>query len=188
MTSQAAGSSVLPEDRPVDDYMPGGSRYGPPQTFNVSTGLNWGCAAPGCSKTSNLSRCSACKVVRYCRREHQSADRPGHRSVCSKIKKALANLEKAERTLRREEGDAIFEEEKGHFWGILETRDYMLARFALVEALLKINSVQAVTSALDHLLDMLQLCRGDNLSVRTVVPSLYIRLGRDQEAYDFCTW
>lgn len=72
--------------------------------------------------------------------------------------------------------------------GIHETRDYMRARFTLVEALLKINTALAVESALDHLLDMLDLCQGDNMGVRDVVPHLYLRLGRDQEAYDFCTW
>jgi hypothetical protein len=90
--------------------------------------------------------------------------------------------------LRREEGDEIFEEDRGHFWGLLETRDYMRARYALVQALLKVNTAQAVTSALDHLLDMLQLCPGDNMGVKDVVPGLYLRLGRDQEAYDFCKW
>ncbi|KAF5686376.1 hypothetical protein FCIRC_2932 [Fusarium circinatum] len=35
---------------------------------------------------------------------------------------------------------------------------------------------------------MLRLCRGDNLGVRSQVPALYLRLGRDQEAYDFIKW
>lgn len=77
---------------------------------------------------------------------------------------------------------------KGHFWGIHKTRGYMGARFALVEAQLKINTPQAVKASLDHLLDMLQLCRGDNMGVRDLIPALYLRLGRDQECYDFCKW
>jgi hypothetical protein len=143
---------------------------------------------PGCKKTVGLSRCAACKAVLYCGRDHQAAHRPAHRSTCSKIKKAHANLAREERTLKREEGDGIFEEERGHFWGLHETRSYMRARFTLVEALLKLNTASAVTAALDHLLDMLQLCRPDNMGVRDVVPALFLRLGRDQECYDFVKW
>ncbi|KAH7245647.1 hypothetical protein BKA59DRAFT_476077 [Fusarium tricinctum] len=35
---------------------------------------------------------------------------------------------------------------------------------------------------------MLRLCRGDNMGVRSQVPALYLRLGRDQDAYDFIKW
>ena len=82
----------------------------------------------------------------------------------------------------------IFEEGVGHFWGILETRPYMRSRFALVEALLKIKTYAAVDSADAHLMDMLRLCRGDNMGVRDLVPALKLRLGKDQECYDFCKW
>ncbi|KFY20567.1 hypothetical protein V493_07651 [Pseudogymnoascus sp. VKM F-4281 (FW-2241)] len=64
----------------------------------------------------------------------------------------------------------------------------MQARYALVEALLKIKTYAAVEAALNHLLDMLRLCRGDNMGVRDVVPALFLRLGRDQECYDFVKW
>ena len=43
-------------------------------------------------------------------------------------------------------------------------------------------------AALSHLLDMLRLCRGDNMGVRDVVPGLFLQLGRDQEYYHFLKW
>ncbi|KAH7073745.1 hypothetical protein BKA63DRAFT_491720 [Paraphoma chrysanthemicola] len=187
IASRAAAESV-PDDQSLDDFLSGNSHSMPPQAFNISTRLIQGCTARKCTKTSNLSRCAACKVVYYCGREHQTSDRPSHRSFCSKIKKAQAGFEQEEKALRREEGDIIFEEGRGHFWGLLETRDYMRARYTLVEALLKVNTVQAVTVALEHLLEMLQLCRSDNMGVRDVVPGLYLRLERDQDAYGFCKW
>ena len=49
----------------------------------------------------------------------------------------------------------LFEEHAGHFWGILETRDYMRARFALVEALLKVKTYAAVEAAHGNITDML---------------------------------
>lgn len=82
----------------------------------------------------------------------------------------------------------VFETHAGHFWGIHETRPYMRARYALVEALLKVKTYAAVAAAHAHLMDMLRLCRGDNMGVRSAVPALYLRLGREQECYDFCVW
>lgn len=81
-----------------------------------------------------------------------------------------------------------FESSVGHFWGIPDTRDYMRARYAHVEALLEVQTRTAVARALEHTLDLFRLNRSDNLGVRNLVPSLSIRLGRDQECYDFLKW
>jgi hypothetical protein len=98
-----------------------------------------------------------------------------------------------EQKLRAHPGDSmtpanVFEEGVGHFWRIFETRPYMTARFALVEALVKIKTKHAVQAALNHLLDVLRLCRGDNMGVRDLVPALFLRLGKDQQCYDFVKW
>ncbi|KAF2188686.1 hypothetical protein K469DRAFT_627317 [Zopfia rhizophila CBS 207.26] len=164
---------------------------GPPTIFNPSKSLTTGCAV--CDTKETLSRCGACKVVQYCGRDHQISDRSAHKSFCNRIKKAQVALDDEEQKLRAHPGDLmtppnIFEEGVGHFWGIHKTRPYMRARFALVEAQLKINTPQAVESGLYHLIDMLRLCRGDNMGVRDLVPALFLRLGRDQEAYDFLKW
>jgi hypothetical protein len=188
LQNRVVDACILPGNRPTDDDMPSGSRYGPPQLFSISTRLEWGCAAPHCLRTKDLNRCPTCKTVSYCSYEHRYTHRPGHRSVCSKVKKAETNLEKEDRALRRSEGDIIFEGGWSEFWGIPESREYMRARVALVEALLRANTAQAVASSLDHLLDMLHLCRIDPMGARDVVPALYLRLGCDQKAYDFCKW
>lgn len=84
----------------------------------------------------------------------------------------------------------VFEEGKGDFWGLLETRDYMRARYGMVEALLdeSIRTYAAVQAALRHLLEMLVLCHSDNMGVRFKVPALMVRLNLDQVAFDFITW
>lgn len=150
---------------------------------------------PVCGTKEHLSRCAACKVTFYCGREHQASDRPDHQRGCKAVKKAREALESQEAELRAMPGDfmtpageTIFEEAAGHFWGIIETRPYMQARFAFAEALLKIKTSTAVEAALSNLLDMLRLCRGDNMGVRYLVPALFLRLGRDQECYDFVKW
>ena len=82
----------------------------------------------------------------------------------------------------------LFEEQVGHFWGILATRDYMRARFVLVESLLKVKTYAAVEAAHGHCMDILRLCSSDNMGIRDKVPALKLRLGKDQECYDFCKW
>lgn len=148
---------------------------------------------PVCSSTENLLRCQACKVQTYCGREHQVSDRDAHKKACNGVKKAQQSLDLEEQKLRDHPGDFmtppnLFEEGVGHFWGIHETRPYMRARYALVECLLKIKTLHAVQTALDHALDMLRLCRGDNIGVRECIPAMFLRLGKDQECYDFIKW
>ncbi len=129
----------------------------------------------------------------YCSKEHQAADRKAHKRACNTVKKAQEHLDKEERELREFPGDFmtpgnLFEEQVGHFWGILETRDYMRARYGVLEALLKIKTTAAVQAALGHILDMLRLCRSDNMGVRSLAPSIYLRLSKDQGCYDFIKW
>jgi hypothetical protein len=159
----------------------------------MATKLSLVSICPICSRNDNLRRCQGCKVVSYCGRDHQVSDRGDHKRVCNSIKKAREALDLEEQKLRAHPGDFatpanVFEQGVGHFWGILETRAYMRSRFALVEALLKVKTPDAVDAALQHLMDMLRLCRGDNMGVRDLVPALFLRLGKDQECYDFVKW
>ncbi|CAG8947970.1 unnamed protein product [Penicillium salamii] len=102
-------------------------------------------------------------------------------------------MEEEEQILRNHPGDIMmspdpFTNSVGHFWGVMETRDYMRARLALVEAMEYVNHSQSVEARLDHFMDMLRLCRGDNMGVRDIVPGLMLRLNKDQECYDFIKW
>ncbi|KAI1452531.1 hypothetical protein F4805DRAFT_26772 [Annulohypoxylon moriforme] len=148
---------------------------------------------PSRQPQTQLLLCSGCKVVLYCGADHQKKHRPEHKAACTSIIKSRATLEKEEATLRAHPGDMflpanIFENGVGRFWGLVETRDYMRARFAAANALLQINTINAVEKALAHFQDMLRLCRSDNLGVRDIVPGLLLRLGREQECYDFLKW
>ncbi|KAF7561032.1 hypothetical protein G7046_g3102 [Stylonectria norvegica] len=155
-------------------------------------------ACPVCHQKKDLSRCSSCQVIYYCGRDHQASHRATHKCCCLKVKKARALLQSEEQKLRDLPPDPysfynVFEDHVGQFWGITETRPYMRARYGVAEATLKHlgpagGYVDAVQVSLDHLKDMLRLCRGDNMGVRQLIPALYIRLGRDQEAYDFVKW
>ncbi|KAI1394276.1 uncharacterized protein F4822DRAFT_387750 [Hypoxylon trugodes] len=157
-------------------------------------GLHWGiCSGPNCHIRNNLLKCGACRVILYCGTSHQKADQARHKSSCDIIKNASAELVQAEHDMRARPGDAYmpenpFETARGQFWFWKPTRPYMQKRFELTSALLNTRTGDAVEAALEHSLEMLHLNPGDNQSVRSQVPGLYLRLGRDQEAYDFIKW
>ncbi|KAM6520315.1 hypothetical protein FSOLCH5_005107 [Fusarium solani] len=164
-----------------------------PSTFKGPVGpLRHRC--PQCTATGpQLLRCGACRAVRYCSREHQAAHRPQHKSACNKIKKARAKLLEEDGLVRNATEDFMtpanaFETHVGRFWGLLSTRDYMRARFALADRLCSLGTLDGVQEALQHMQDMLRLCRSDNMGLRDMVPALMLRLDLDQECYDFVKW
>ncbi|CAG8386228.1 unnamed protein product [Penicillium salamii] len=157
----------------------------------VTTEMPSGCSI--CRKKEGLLVCSGCKVLPYCNRDHQIADRPAHKSACSAIRRARVKMEKEEQILRNHPGNIMmsadpFTNSVGHFWGVLETRDYMRARLTLVRAMEDVNHSQSAEARLNHFMDMLRLCRSDNMGVRDIVPGLMLRLNKDQECYDFIRW
>lgn len=76
-------------------------------------------------------------------------------------------------------GQDFFQENRGHFWGILETRPYMRARAFLAELLVKSGRT---SEAIEHLEAMLELNPGDNQGLRYVLLGHYLALDRLQEA------
>lgn len=94
---------------------------------------------------------------------------------------------------------SYFETDAGRFGLIDETRRYLLSRFRHADLLLyyfgSTDGEYTVTARVDiletvlaELLDMLRLSRADDLGAGIAIPSIYLALGRDQEAYDFIKW
>ena len=84
-------------------------------------------------------------------------------------------VEAGERAL----GKAAFKEYAGRFWGFLETRPYMRARFGLAQALwMKGLQDEAVV----HYQAMLRLNPGDNQGIRYTLLNCLLELGRDTDA------
>lgn len=81
-----------------------------------------------------------------------------------------------------------FEDSVGHFWGLVHTRPYMRARFALLDLLRKEGTLDGLKDSMSHLLDMMRLCRGDNMGFRDMIPAMMLQLDQDQECYDFIKW
>lgn len=76
-------------------------------------------------------------------------------------------------------GEAMFEEDAGHFWGILETRPYMRARAGLAQCLWEMGEREA---AVEHYQEMLRLNPNDNQGIRDLLLDCLLEMNRDEEA------
>ena len=146
-----------------------------------------------CGKEGCGSKCGRCKSVVYCTRTCQQESWKKHKVLCKKVEKQYDTVEGESLSLLQVRiwNDVemnAFEDCQGDFWGMHESRDYMRARYALINTLLQMEYTMAYELALEHLLDMCWLCRSDNMGLRDVVPHVMLQLGQIQEAYDFQKW
>jgi hypothetical protein len=130
--------------------------------------------------------------VRYCTKDHQIEHRARHKGACSAIKKCRKRLEAEEDGVRNSTDPMwpgnLFERSSGHFWGVLPTRPYMRARFGLLNSLRKMGIFDGIKEGHSHLMDMMRLCRGDNMGLRQIIPAVLLQLDQDQKCYDFIKW
>lgn len=83
-----------------------------------------------------------------------------------------------ERGVKQTLGEEAFEEDAGHFWGILETRPYMRARQGLALALWELGEKG---EAIEHYQQMLHLNPNDNQGVRYLLASALLEEGMDDD-------
>ena len=92
--------------------------------------------------------------------------------------KALALCREAVEAGERALDPSYFEEDVGHFWGILETRPYMRARLGLAMVLWRLDKHE---EAVSHLREMLRLNPGDNQGIRYILASRLLMMDRDED-------
>lgn len=90
--------------------------------------------------------------------------------------------QKAVRAGERYLGKDFFEENKGHFYGIVESRPYMRARAGLARAYWDAGNED---QAIKEYLEMLELNPNDNQGIRYILLSRYCDLGNFEAAQDF---
>lgn len=98
---------------------------------------------------------------------------------CSDHEDALPYYKQAIDAGQRVLGEEVFKEDAGHFWGILETRPYMRARFGLATCLQGMGKLE---EAAEHYRQLLNLNPNDNQGVRDILLQLLIVLSEDEEA------
>jgi tetratricopeptide (TPR) repeat protein len=75
-------------------------------------------------------------------------------------------------------GPEVFEEDAGHFWGILETRPYMRTRQGLALCLWAVGEEE---EAIGHYREMLRLNPNDNQGIRDLLATALVEMARDEE-------
>ena len=116
----------------------------------------------------------------YCCEDHRVAHREKHNRDCNEIKMSFMEINR-EPPNRFPPDLAILVSRHNRTWAIL-------TRCVLAKALLRIGTYEAVETAEGHFMEVLRLDRSDKMGIRNRVPALKLRLGRDQECYDFCKW
>lgn len=92
-------------------------------------------------------------------------------SIEKDIDKAIVMYEKAIKAGEKTLGKKFFKEEKGYFWGILETRPYMRAKAGLADCLYAKNEID---KAIEIYEEMLELNPNDNQGVRYLLSTLLL--------------
>lgn len=83
---------------------------------------------------------------------------------------------------RRDLGPSCFKEDKGYFWGLIETRPFMRAMAQLAFALLDWGTPQRVDEAIEIFEEMLELNPNDNQGVRDWLAGGYLARRRYDDA------
>lgn len=87
------------------------------------------------------------------------------------VDKALKLFEKAVEAGERALGEEFFKENKGHFWGLIETRPYMRAKAGLADCYYANNKA---SKAIEIYEEMLALNPNDNQGIRYVLSTLLL--------------
>ncbi|KAK6531243.1 hypothetical protein TWF281_008065 [Arthrobotrys megalospora] len=158
------------------------------------------CGYCATTEKDKLRLCADCKIIYYCSRDHQVADRKRHKAGCIAVKKARA-LYKLEDQKLRSQPTNVFDlhsqlqnvQGSGHAFVDVDLGDYKITRFHLVMTMLDRfgapgGCIVAVQEALDHLLEMNRIFDCDDIPLRDILPTIHLRLNGTQEAYDFVKW
>jgi tetratricopeptide (TPR) repeat protein len=96
-------------------------------------------------------------------------------------KEALELYENGIAAGERALGSKRYEEDAGHFWGILETRPYMRARKGLAGCLYEMGRYD---EAIAHFKEMLRLNPNDNQGNRDLLAACYLAASRNSDALE----
>lgn len=122
-------------------------------------------------------------------KEDQQSDLLSHHNQigCDAVNRARARL-RIEHDKIYADGTTLLPDNNRANWYDPHDR-YIKSWAGFAEKVLRhFNTRVAVQTALKEMLALMHVYRADNIELRYKVPALYLRLGRDQEAYDFMVW
>lgn len=88
---------------------------------------------------------------------------------------ALKLYQKALNSGKKQLGETFFKENKGHFWGLIETRPYMTAKMGFAHCL---EALDWKDEAINEYNEMLKLNPSDNQGVRYMLASILLFTGK----------
>ena len=91
------------------------------------------------------------------------------------LEEAVSLYEAGVKAARHALGKKVFEEEAGHFWGMVETRPYMRARAGLAQCLWLMGKRE---EAVSHYLELLRLNSSDNQGIRYLLAASLLEMGK----------
>jgi tetratricopeptide (TPR) repeat protein len=91
-----------------------------------------------------------------------------------RVKEALGLYEAGVRAGERALGKKVFEDEVGHFWGMVETRPYMRARAGLAQCLWALGRIE---EAISHFHALIRLNPNDNQGIRYILAASLLEVG-----------
>jgi len=101
---------------------------------------------------------------------------------CDLLKDYVEAKRRAVEAGRRDLGPEVFEQEKGYFWGMIETRPFMRAMAGLADALFQWGQPEHVDEAIEIYEEMLDLNPNDNQGVRDPLVGCYLQRKRYADA------
>lgn len=93
-------------------------------------------------------------------------------------REALGYYEQASTAAERVLGEAVFKDDVGHFWGLIETRPFMRAQLGMADCLVEAGQIAEATAVLQR---MLVLNPSDNQGARYLLMSCLFELDEPDE-------
>ncbi|KAL8848670.1 MAG: hypothetical protein Q9221_006344 [Calogaya cf. arnoldii] len=161
-----------------------------------------------CGSLKNLIRCKVCDVTLFCSRSHRNCDHGSHIIFCLSVAQARNFFKDKEFKWRSDDDDDDYDDddedpERSFFTrpisipverlapdvnSYLDEPEFVEAGCRYIVSLINTSTFDALSLAADKACVMLHSFPSDPMDLRSNLPGVYLRLGRDQEAYSLAKW
>ncbi|KAL8651901.1 MAG: hypothetical protein Q9226_004490 [Calogaya cf. arnoldii] len=157
--------------------------------------------------TSIDNTCKVCEVTLYCSRTHRNCDHDSHIICCLSVAEARNSLKDKEFKWRSDDDDDydfFYEDPERSFFirpisipierlasdvdSYLNEPEFFEAGCQYIEFLIRTSTFDALRLAAEKACLMLRCFPSDPMNLRSDLPGVYLRLGRDHEAYSLVKW
>jgi hypothetical protein len=141
-----------------------------------------------CKTEQGVTVCKGCLILHHCGPAHQKVDWPNHKTLCKATKTNRERVWKAMEHIKHSVEDSGGDPRAYFQSSPVEVEAYLHYRYVYARTLIKPNTRSGVIQGLDCCLEVAKLDsknKQNGPSAREFVPGLLLRLGRDQECYDF---